>query len=133
VQNVTAEQVRAVAVNAGVLEIPVWKCDICEDQLFYRVDDSNLFMDYSCSCTDDKSLTLIHWGSASMMINTMADEEAQIAAMESFGFVFCDPDNPPQEAVQQSNKIPFKWEKIAEVGEDSRLHQQSQSDRRLAG
>ena len=84
---VTAEEVRAAAVAAGVRLIPLRPCSICLEWLHYMVAGGDLYFDPSCDCTRFSSGPIPHdWQSAADLINRQESIADQQNVMRDFGF-----------------------------------------------
>ena len=84
---VTADQVKAAAVKAGVTLVPHHPCGACEEWVFYLVADGNLYFDPTCGCSsfhaDPEPRS---WRDAADWINMQDNEKVRRDLLRAFGF-----------------------------------------------
>lgn len=84
---VTAEQVRAAVLAAGIVEIPHHDCAACGEWVRYIVHRESLYFDPSCGCAWTPFPEPREWQNAADWINMQSSDNVRSELMKRFGIV----------------------------------------------
>lgn len=84
---VTAEQVKAACLAAGIKSIEHHECSICLYMTAYLVRGDQLYFDPSCDCTGGRGPELSSWQDAADWINMQTQDDIRAKIAGRFGIV----------------------------------------------